>query len=323
MAGGWLDTEFSLAGKKIWIAGHNGMVGAALSRRLQSENCEILTISRAQLDLRRQQDAEDWMRDQKPDVVVIAAATVGGILANDTRPAEFLYDNLMIEANIIHAAHVMGVEKLLFLGSSCIYPKEAAQPVGEDALLTGALEPTNEAYALAKIAGIKLCQSYRRQYGREYISAQPCNLYGPGDTFDARNSHVIPALMMKAHDAKISGAETMEAWGSGRPLREFLHADDLADGLVFLLKTYSGESPVNIGSGEEISIHDLARMIARVTGFTGRVVFNPARPDGTLRKLLDSSKIRAAGWRPQTGLEAGLAQAYAWYVGHKIHKKAA
>ena len=323
MAGGWLDTEFSLKSKKIWVAGHNGMVGTALMRRLKNENCEILTIPRAQLDLRRQQDVENWMREQKPDVVVIAAATVGGILANQTRPADFLYDNLMIETNIIHAAHIADVEKLLFLGSSCIYPKEAAQPITEDALLTGALEPTNEAYAIAKIAGIKLCEAYRRQHGCDFISAQPCNLYGPGDTFDERNSHVIPALMMKAHAAKISGAQTMEVWGSGKPLREFLHVDDLADGLVFLLKHYAGESPVNIGSGEEITIGVLAGTIAKVVGFEGEVTFNPARPDGAARKLMDSSKMVAAGWQPQIGLERGLCAIYAAYKAGFEDKKAA
>ncbi|MEZ5814200.1 MAG: GDP-L-fucose synthase [Alphaproteobacteria bacterium] len=311
MEDGWLDTPFDLSGKRVWVAGHRGMVGGALCRRLQSEDCEVVT---SDFDLREQAAVHGWMGENKPDVVVIAAAKVGGILANDTYPADFLYDNLMIEANIIHAAHEAGVEKLLFLGSSCIYPKEAAQPLLEDALLGGALEPTNEAYAIAKIAGIKLCEAYRKQYGRDFISAMPCNLYGPGDRFDEEGSHVIPALIMKAHGAKERGAEALVVWGSGKPLREFLYVDDLAEALVFMLKRYSGVQHVNIGAGEDISISDLAVMIAGVVGFEGGIVFDTNKPDGMFRKLMDSGRIRKAGWEPKTGLEEGLALSYGAFL---------
>ena len=313
MVDGWLEAPYDLSGKRVWVAGHGGMVGAALVVRLRSEDCEILTVSREGLDLRDQAATRAWIVQNKPDVVIIAAAKVGGILANSTYPADFLYDNMMIEANIIHAAHEAGVEKLLFLGSSCIYPKEAAQPIGEDALLTGALEPTNEAYAVAKIAGIKLCQAYREQYGRDFISAMPCNLYGPGDTFDEQGSHVIPALMMKAHAAKEIGADIFEVWGSGTPLREFLYVDDLADGLVFLLKNYSGTMPVNIGVGEDISIRELAVIISETVGFTVRIAFDSSKPDGAHRKLMDSSCIRNAGWTPKTTFQEGLSRTYQWY----------
>lgn len=311
---GWLEAPYDLSGKRVWVAGHNGMVGAALVQRLKSENCEILTVDRDTLDLRDQAATQNWIEQNSPQVILIAAAKVGGILANDTYPADFLYDNLMIETNIIHAAHKAGVEKLLFLGSSCIYPKEAAQPIKESALLNGPLEPTNEAYAVAKIAGIKLCQAYRRQYGADFVSVMPCNLYGPGDTFDAQNSHVIPALMLKAHIAKESGAAEMIVWGSGQPLREFLYVDDLTDAVVFTLKNYSGELPVNIGAGEEVSIAALADLIAGAVGFTGTLKFDADKPDGVMRKLMDSSVIREAGWAPETTLQDGLAQSYAWYL---------
>jgi GDP-L-fucose synthase len=310
---GWLEPPFSLTGKTVWVAGHAGLAGSALCERLRTENCKLLTMPRRDLDLRDQAATKGWIAQHKPDVIIIAAATVGGIGANAARPAEFLYDNLMIEANIIHAAYETRVEKLLFLGSSCIYPKEAPQPVAETALLSGPLEPTNRAYAIAKIAGVELCASYRRQYGCDFISAMPCNLYGPGDRFDAEDSHVIPALMLKAHRAKLENAPMLEIWGSGNPLREFLYAADLADGLVFLLKAYSAESPMNIGSGTEIPIKDLAAKIAAVAGYQGTLVFNTDKPDGTMRKLIDSARIRKMGWRPKTSLDDGLERTYTWF----------
>lgn len=302
---------FSLQNKKIWIAGHRGMVGSAVVRRLQNENCQILI---SDFDLRRQIDVDSWLAEHRPDAIVLAAARVGGIAANDTFPADFLYDNLMIESNVIHSAYQANVQKLLFLGSSCIYPKFAPQPIREDALLTGALEPTNEWYALAKIAGIKLCQAYRRQHGCDFIAAMPCNLYGPGDTYDAQKSHVIPALIMKMHDAKIRRSDSVTIWGSGTPLREFLYVDDLADALVFLLEHYSGESHINVGSGAEISIADLAQVVAKIVGYKGRLVFDPDKPDGTPRKLMDSGKLSALGWLPQTSLQDGLQKAYDGYL---------
>ncbi|MDP3379298.1 MAG: GDP-L-fucose synthase, partial [Brevundimonas sp.] len=247
------EAIYPLKGKRIWVAGHRGMVGSAVVRRLASEDCEVLTAGRDQLDLRRQTDVEAWMEQARPDAIILAAAKVGGILANDTYPADFLYENLMIEANIIHSAHRADVEKLLFLGSSCIYPKEAPQPIPESALLTGPLEPTNEWYAIAKIAGIKLAQAYRRQHGRDFISAMPTNLYGPGDNFDLNTSHVLPALIRKTHEAKMAGADQITIWGTGAPRREFLHADDCADACVFLMKTYSGIDHVHVGSGQEIT----------------------------------------------------------------------
>lgn len=323
MADGWLKTRYSLAGKKIWVAGHRGMVGAALMRRLDDENCVLLHASREELDLRLQADVQGFVQKHRPEIVIVAAAKVGGILANVTFPADFIYDNLMIEAHIIHAAHQAGVEKLLFLGSSCIYPKEAAQPVEEEALLTGALEPTNESYAIAKIAGVKLCQAYRAQHGCDFIAAMPCNLYGPGDLFDEQISHVIPALMMRAHAAKISGAQELGVWGSGKPMREFLYVDDLADALVFLLKNYSGDRPVNVGYGRDISIDALAHKIADMVGFQGRLVFDASKPDGTMRKLIDSTRIRNAGWAPQTGLRAGLQKTYDWFREQDEKRRAA
>lgn len=305
-----MTASFSLRNKRIFVAGHNGMVGAATVRRLQSEGCEVLTVEKSECDLRLPSDVEGWMETHRPDAVVLAAARVGGIKANKDFPADFLYDNLMIEANVIHAAYKTRVQKLLFLGSSCIYPKNAPQPITEDALLTGALEETNEAYAIAKIAGIKLCQSYRRQHGCDFISAMPCNLYGVGDTYDAQRSHVIPALIMKLRAAK----KSVTLWGTGTPLREFLYVDDLADALVFLLKNYSGESPLNVGSGVETSIAALAREIAAVIGYDGEIKFDPSMPDGTPRKLMDSGRINALGWRARTGLHDGLQNAYADYL---------
>ncbi len=277
-------------------------------RRLCREGCDILTVPRARLDLRVQADVGAWFAREKPEIVVLAAARVGGIGANAAFPADFIYDNMMIEANVIHAAHGAGVEKLLFLGSSCIYPRDCAQPIREEYLMTGPLEPTNEAYATAKIAGINLCQSYRRQYGCDFIAAMPCNLYGPGDRYEAEGSHVIPAMMMKMHRA----AGDVRLWGTGAPLREFMYADDLADALVFLLKNYSGAQVMNVGSGQEVSIAQLAHMIADVTGFEGRIVFDLARPDGTPRKVLDCGRIRAMGWDAELmPLRDGLRLAYA------------
>lgn len=296
------------------MAGHRGMVGGAIVERLASENCAaILTPSRDELDLIRQDAVEAWMALEKPDCVFVAAAKVGGILANDTYPADFLYDNLMIEANLIKAAHDVGVEKLLFLGSSCIYPKFAPQPIPEDALLTGALEPTNEWYAIAKIAGIKLCQAYRKQYGDDFISAMPTNLYGPGDNFDLKNSHVIPALLRKAVEAKGAGEETIEVWGSGTPRREFLHVHDCADALVFLMKNYSEYGHVNVGSGEDVTIKALAQTICKIVGLSTEVQFDTSKPDGTPRKLMSNDTLAGLGWSSEISLEDGLSDALAWY----------
>jgi GDP-L-fucose synthase len=305
-----LQSAYSLAGKRVWVAGHRGMVGSAIARRLQREGCTILTAARADADLTRQAEVERWMAEARPQAIFVAAAKVGGILANDTYPAQFLYDNLMIEANIIHQAWRQGVEKLLFLGSSCIYPKFAAQPIAEEALLTGPLEPTNEWYAVAKIAGIKLCQAYRRQYGCDFIAAMPTNLYGPGDNYDLESSHVIPALLRKAHEAKVSGSPSFTIWGTGTPRREFLHADDCADALVHLMRVYSGEGHVNVGSGEDLPIADLARLVAEGVGVTGEIVRDPSKPDGTPRKLMSGARLAALGWRPRIGLREGLADAY-------------
>jgi GDP-L-fucose synthase len=302
---------YALQGKRVWVAGHRGMVGSALVRRLERENpAEILTVTRQEVDLVDQAATTAWIEKTRPDAVFIPAAKVGGILANDTYPADFLYDNLMIAANIIHACHSAGVEKLLFLGSSCIYPKFADQPITEDALLTGPLEPTNEWYAIAKIAGVKLCQAYRRQHGDDFISAMPTNLYGPGDNYHPQNSHVIPALIRKAHEAKLAGAPSMEIWGSGSPRREFLHADDCADALVHLMKVYSGAEHVNVGSGEDLEIKALAELVMEVVGFNGELVHDRSKPDGTPRKLMSADKIRQLGWRPSISLRDGLAHAY-------------
>jgi len=309
-----IDKPFSLTGKKVWVAGHRGMVGSAIVRRLESEQCEVITSDRQTLDLTRQADVESWLSENKPDAVFLAAARVGGILANDTYPAEFIRDNLAIETNIIHGAWRAGVEKLLFLGSSCIYPKMAPQPMTEEVLLTGALEPTNEWYAVAKIAGIKMCQAYRKQYGCDFISAQPTNLYGVGDNFDLQSSHVVPALIAKAHAAKKTQAKMMEVWGSGKPFREFLFVDDLADALVFLMKTYSDELQINVGSGDELTIRDVAQTIVDVVGFEGELVFDESKPDGTPRKLLDTTRLDDLGWQAKTSLRDGLQEAYRWHL---------
>jgi GDP-L-fucose synthase len=304
---------FDLAGKSVWVAGHRGMVGAALVRRLAEENCTVVTAGRDELDLTDQNAVSGWMDRTRPQVVIIAAAKVGGILANDTYPADFLTQNLAIQSNIIDAAHRIGVEKLLFLGSSCIYPRLAPQPIAEEALLTGPLEPTNEWYAIAKIAGIKLCQAYRRQHGDDFISAMPTNLYGPGDNFDLSTSHVLPAMIRKAEEAKANGATEMVIWGTGTPLREFMHVDDCADALVHLLKHYSGEGHINVGTGEEISIGDLARLVADAVGFEGEIVLDRTKPDGTPRKLMDSAKLHALGWRSRISLREGIAATLRWY----------
>ncbi len=308
-----LPVVFPLAGQRVYVAGHRGMVGGALVRRLEQTGCTILTSTHAELDLTRQAETEAWMAAKKPDAVFVAAATVGGILANDTRPGEFLYDNMMIEANLIEAARRVGVKKLLFLGSSCIYPRLAPQPMTEEALLTGALEPTNQWYAIAKIAGLKLCAAYRRQYGCDFISAQPTNLYGPGDTYDLQASHVIPALIAKMDRAKTTNAAEVEIWGTGTPKREFLHVDDLADALVFLMERYSEESHVNVGWGEDLTIAEVAATIADVVGFKGALRYATEKPDGAPQKLLDTAKLQGLGWKPNIRLRQGLADAYRWF----------
>ena len=300
---------FSLAGRRVYVAGHGGMVGAALVRRLASEQCEVLTAPR-ETDLREQAAVRGWFAAERPDVVIVAAAKVGGIAANDSLPGTFLYDNLMIEANVIEAARCAGVAKLLFLGSSCIYPRLAPQPIAEEALLTGPLEPTNAWYAIAKIAGIKLCQAYRRQYGCLFISAMPTNLYGPGDNYDLERSHVLPALLRKVHEAKEAGAASVSLWGTGSPRREFLHVDDLADACIFLLMHYSDEGHINVGSGSDLSILDLAKLICRIVGYAGAIEHDLTKPDGTPRKLMDSGRIAAMGWRPGISLEQGIAGVY-------------
>jgi GDP-L-fucose synthase len=309
--------SFPLAGKRVWVAGHRGMVGSAIVRRLASVGAKSLTVDRAEVDLRSQPGVEAWMERERPEVVVVAAAKVGGILANSQAPAEFLYDNIAIATNIIHGAHKTGVEKLLFLGSTCVYPKFAPQPMPEDSLLTGPLEPTNEWYAVAKIAGIKLCQAYRRQYGSDFISAMPSNIYGPGDNFDPTASHVLPSLLRKISEAKRQSLPTVEIWGSGTPRREFIHVDDVASGLVHLLENYSGESHVNIGMGHDISIKDLAEEIAAVVGYKGTFTFDRSKPDGTPRKLVDTSLITSLGWAPKIELRQGLESTYAWMTGEE------
>ena len=316
-----MNARFSLDGRKVFVAGHRGMVGAALLRRLAEEPCDLLTAGRDELDLRRQAETEAWFDANKPDVVILAAARVGGILANDSRPAEFLYDNLAIEANVIEAARRSGVAKLLLLGSSCIYPRLAPQPIAESALLEGPLEPTNQWYAVAKIAGIKLCQAYRRQYGTDFIAAMPTNLYGPGDNFDLEASHVVPALMRKLHEAKRAGARAVEVWGSGQPRREFLHVDDCADALVHLLSHYSGEAHINIGSGSDLTIAELATQIAEVVGYDGSFAYDSSKPDGAPQKLLDVGALSALGWRPSVALRDGLQQTYDWFVANEAEAR--
>lgn len=304
---------FDLSGKRIWVAGHKGMVGSAIMRRLAGEQCEVLTVDRATLDLTDQRAVLDWIQRAQPDAVFMAAAQVGGILANATYPVDFLRDNLLIETAVMGAAQSAGVGKLLFLGSSCIYPKHASQPIREDVLMTGPLEPTNQWYAVAKIAGIMLAQAYRQQHGCNFISAMPTNLYGPGDNFDPQGSHVVPALIRKAHEAKATGTP-VTLWGTGTPLREFMYVDDCADACVFLMKTYSDAEHINIGTGSEISILDLARMVMQVVGYDGEIVTDATKPDGTPRKLMDNTKLHQLGWRPRTDLREGIAKAYAAFL---------
>ena len=305
--------NYKLTNKKVWIAGHNGMVGSAVLRRLSHEDCEIITIPKNKLDLRNGESVLRWMKKNKPEIVIVAAAKVGGIHANSHYPADFLYDNLMIEANVIHNAWVSGVSKLLFLGSSCIYPRNTSQPIVEKKLLTGELEPTNEWYAIAKIAGIKLCQSYREQYDVDFISAMPSNLYGPGDNFHPENSHVPAALLLRFHNAKINNEKETIVWGTGTPKREFLHVDDLADGLIYVLKNYSDSSHINIGMGEEISIKEFAYKIKECVGYNGELIFDQTRPDGVQRKVLDVTKLTNLGWSPKFTLDHGLKKYYEWF----------
>lgn len=309
-----MQKETALIGKKIFVAGHRGMVGSAIVRRLSTEQCDVIVADRDQLDLMDQRTVQQYLGNERPDIVVIAAAKVGGILANSQYPADFLYNNLMIAANIIDAAHRSDVNRLLFLGSSCIYPKFADQPIVEESLLTGPLEATNEWYAIAKIAGIKLAEAYRAQYGRDYISAMPTNLYGPGDNFDATSSHVLPALIRKAHEAKLNNYPNMAIWGSGAPRREFLHAEDCADACVFLLNNYHGAGHINVGVGCDLTIKELAVKVCQIVGYRGGLICDTSMPDGTPRKLMDSAKLHKMGWAPKTDLEDGILSTYQWYV---------
>ena len=312
---------FPLEGRCIFVAGHRGMVGSALVRRLEQQECRILTAARDAVDLRDQLAVDRWFDEHRPEAVLLAAARVGGIRDNETHPGDFLYDNLAIATNVIEAARRTGVAKLMFLGSSCIYPRLAPQPMPETCLLSGSLEPTNEWYAIAKIAGLKLCQAYRRQHGCDFVSVMPTNLYGPNDNFDLLAGHVLPALLAKIDAAVREGRGTVDIWGSGRPRREFLHVDDLADAVVFLMKTWSEDEPVNIGTGMDVTIAELARTIADVVGFTGQFVYDNSKPDGTPRKLLDISKLTALGWRPRITLEAGIRQTHEWYRASRLAKR--
>lgn len=314
--------QFPLRGRRVFVAGHKGMVGSAIVRRLRQNDCEILTADRRQLDLTRQKEVEEWMAAHKPDAVFVAAAEVGGIHANNSRPADFLYDNLAIELATIEASRKAGVKKLQFLGSSCIYPRLAPQPMKEEALLTGPLEPTNQWYAIAKIAGLKMCQAYRRQHRCDFISVMPTNLYGPGDNFDPAESHVPAAMILKTHNAKLSGAPSIEIWGTGTPKREFLYVDDLADACVFLMERYSDEETVNVGTGSDITIKELGEVVAKVVGFRGGFTFNTSKPDGAPRKLLDVSRLTGLGWAARTSVEDGFRQTYDWFL-KNIASKAA
>jgi GDP-L-fucose synthase len=314
-------TIFPLKGRRIFVAGHRGMVGSALVRRLAQEECPILTVGRDAVDLRDQPAVDRWFDEHRPEAVVLAAARAGGIHANNKYPGDFLYDNLTIATNVIEASRRTGVAKLMFLGSSCIYPRLAPQPMPEGCLLTGPLEPTNEWYAIAKIAGLKLCQAYRRQHGCDFVSVMPTNLYGPDDNFDLLSGHVLPALLAKVDAAVRECRDKVEIWGSGRPRREFLHVEDLADAVVFLMKTWSEEEPINIGTGTDVTIAELAKLIADILGFTGRFLFDPSKPDGTPRKLLDVSKLTALGWRPRIPLEAGIRQTYEWYLASAVGQR--
>jgi GDP-L-fucose synthase len=302
--------ELSLADRRVWVAGHRGMVGAALTRALARENALLLTVTHDELDLRRQTDTEAWMQRHRPEFIFMAAAKVGGILANDRYPAQFLYDNLQIQSNIVEAARLIGVEKTMLLGSSCIYPRLAVQPITEDSLLTGPLEETNQWYAIAKIAGIKLAQAYWRQYGMNLISVMPTNLYGPNDEYDLDNCHVAAALVRRIHQARVEGTAQVPIWGTGTPRREFLHVDDLAQACIFLMKTWSNPDPINIGSGQEVTVFELAQLIADIVGWKGEFIFDGSKPDGTPRKLLDVSQLTALGWTASIPLHEGLTAAY-------------
>ena len=307
-------SNFDLTGRRVWVAGHRGMAGSAIVRRLALEKCDVITVSRNELNLLNQKDVHVWLAANGIDVIFHAAATVGGILANSTRPADFLYENLVIATNVIHAAKEAGVKKLLFLGSSCIYPRLAPQPMKEEALLSGALEPTNEWYAIAKIAGIKLCQAYRRQYGCDFVSVMPTNLYGPGDRYDAREGHVVAALIMKIHTAKLANSPTVELWGTGTPRREFLFSEDLADACVFVMKNYSGELFLNVGTGRDMTILELAESIAHIADWKGTFVFDRSKPDGMPRKVMDVGRLSALGWSAPTDFATGMKTTYGWYV---------
>lgn len=313
-----VETVFPLKGKRVWVAGHRGMVGSAIVRRLAREDCSVLTVDRAEVDLMRQDQVDRWLREAQPDAVFLAAARVGGIRANDSRPADFLYENLMIGGNVIEAAHRHRVAKLMVLGSSCIYPRLAEQPIPEEALLTGPLEPTNEGYAVAKIAALKLAQAFRRQHGDDFISAMPTNLYGPGDNFDLFEAHALPSLLRKAHEAKARGDRRLAMGGSGSPKREYLHVDDCADALVFLMKTYSGESQINVGSGEDLSIRELTELVCDIVGFKGEIVSDLSIPDGMPRKLMSAGKLRGMGWSPTIGLRSGLQETYRWFLANAV-----
>lgn len=320
-----LKGMFSLENKRVWIAGHTGMVGNALVKRLSKERCRLLSVGRDELDLTNQDDVQAWLKNAKPDVIIIAAARVGGINVNNMRPVDFLYDNLMIQSNIMNSANHIGVQRLLFLGSSCIYPKYSQQPIKEESLLTGPLEPTNEWYAIAKIAGIKLIQAYRKQYNRDWISAMPTNLYGPGDNYDLDSSHVLAALIRKFHEAKISRSKEIILWGSGSPLREFMHCDDLADALIFLTKNYSDSEHINIGSGYEISICELAEKISKLVGCNSRIIWDKEKPDGTPQKLMDSSRLNKLGWNKCRDFDSGLKETYHQFLKNEfkdLHCKA-
>ena len=315
--------KYNLANKKIFVAGHNGMVGRAVQNRLSHENCDIMTATRSQLDLTNQVDVENWFKKNTPDAIILCAARVGGIHANDLYPAEFIYQNLMIEANVIHAAYQSKVEKLLFLGSSCIYPRDCTQPIKEDYLLSGALESTNEPYAIAKIAGLKLCQAYRKQYGCDFISAMPTNLYGPYDNFHDENAHVPAALLKRMYDAKTNGNRIVTLWGTGTPRREFMHVNDVADAILFLMQNYSDNVPINIGTGRDITINDFAKVIAEIIGYDGKIVNDLSKPDGTPLKRLDVNRINDLGWSSSTELKDGLTDYYQWFLGNQSILRAA
>jgi len=312
-----MNELFPLRGKRVYVAGHRGMAGGAIVRRLASEGCEVVTATRGEVDLTRQRDTEEWLSEAKPDAVFVAAARVGGILANNERPAEFLYENLAIETNLIHAAYRVGMKKLLFLGSSCIFPRNAPQPMREEYLLTGPLEPTNAAYAIAKIAGIKMCEAYRAQYGCDFISAMPTNLYGYGDRYDLTQGHVAAAMIMKVHAAKASGAATLEIWGTGTPRREFLFSEDLADGCIFMMKNYSDAQFLNLGTGTDVTIRELAETVAGVAEWKGGFVYDTTKPDGTPRKIMDVSRLAGLGWKSRTSLQEGIRKTYQDYAARR------